>query len=109
MADKVFNTRLINKHDTETNWLKATGFIPKQGEIIVYDVDDNYTYERFKIGDGVSNVNDLPFTMQAITNAEIDAICGDNPYVFDELIDINTGKQYSLYVEDENLKMAEVK
>lgn len=108
MADKVFNTRLINKHDTEANWLKATGFIPKQGEIIVYDIDDNYTYERFKIGDGVSNVNDLPFTMQAITNAEIDAICGNLEFN-DTLTDEITGTSYKLYVSDGNLKMTEVK
>jgi hypothetical protein len=24
-------------------------------------VDNSYNYERFKIGDGVQNVNDLPF------------------------------------------------
>lgn len=61
MADKIFNARIVHKHDTETNWLKATNFTPKQGEIIVYDVDSTHTYERFKIGDGVTNVNSLPF------------------------------------------------
>ena len=63
MAEKILNTRLINKHDTEVNWLKATNFIPKQGEVIVYDVDENYPYERIKVGDGVCNVNELPFTV----------------------------------------------
>ena len=53
--------RIIHKHDIEENWDKATGFIPKQGEIIVYDIDDNYEYERIKIGDGETNVNNLPF------------------------------------------------
>lgn len=62
MAEKnINNVRIINKHDTEANWQKATGFTPKQGELIVYDVDTNYSYERIKIGDGVQNVNDLPF------------------------------------------------
>lgn len=62
MAEKkINNIRVINKHDIEANWIKATGFIPKQGELIVYDIDDNYSYERIKIGDGVHNVNDLPF------------------------------------------------
>lgn len=32
-----------------------------KGEIIVYDIDDNYAYERMKIGDGETNVNALPF------------------------------------------------
>lgn len=62
MVEKIMKTRIIHKHDTEENWNKATNFIPKQGEIIVYDVDAIHTYERFKIGDGVTNVNNLPFT-----------------------------------------------
>ena len=61
MSEKNFNTRIINKHDVEENWLKAVNFIPKQGEIIVYDIDKNYSYERMKIGDGISLVSDLPF------------------------------------------------
>ena len=62
MAEKnINNIRIINKHDTEANWLKATGFIPKQGELIVYDKDSTYNYERFKIGDGSTVVSSLPF------------------------------------------------
>ena len=61
MAEKNINARIIHKHDTEANWNLATNFTPKQGEIVVYDVDDTYTYERFKIGDGVINVTSLPF------------------------------------------------
>ena len=61
VAEKNLKARIVHKHDTETNWLLATGFTPKQGEIIVYDIDDTYSYERFKIGDGIRNVNELPF------------------------------------------------
>ena len=61
MAEKNLNSRIINKHDIEANWVKATNFIPKQGEIIVYDKDDNYNYPRVKIGDGVTTVVALPF------------------------------------------------
>ena len=62
MAEKkINNVRVINKHDTEANWLKATNFIPKQGELIVYDKDSTYNYERFKIGDGSTVVSSLPF------------------------------------------------
>lgn len=61
MNEKRLNARLVNKHDIQSNWKKAANFIPMQGEIICYDVDENYTYERFKIGDGITNVNDLPF------------------------------------------------
>ena len=61
MNEKMFNTRIINKHDIEANWNKAVNFIPIQGEIIVYDIDEIYNYERVKIGDGIRKVNDLPF------------------------------------------------
>ena len=54
-------SRIQQKHDIELNWKKAINFIPKQGEIIVYDKDENFSYERFKIGDGETKVNDLPF------------------------------------------------
>ena len=66
---KEFNARLILKHDTETNWLKATNFIPYLGELIVYDRDSNYSYERIKMGDGTTPVNDLPFIDSALANA----------------------------------------
>ena len=61
MSEKIFKGRLVQKHDTAGNWAKAISFVPKQGEIIIYDIDDSYDYERFKIGDGVTNVNDLKF------------------------------------------------
>jgi hypothetical protein len=61
MAIKHLLGRIIHKHDTEENWDKATGFIPQQGEIIVYDIDTTHEHERFKIGDGKTSVNNLPF------------------------------------------------
>ena len=59
--EKNMNTRIQHKHDSEANWNKAVNFIPIQGEIIVYDIDEIYNYERVKIGDGIRKVNDLPF------------------------------------------------
>ena len=76
MADKVLNSRIIHKHDTEVNWLKATNFIPKQGELIVYDIDDSHDYERFKIGDGVTNVAILPFVYEPVTIQDLEEIFG---------------------------------
>ncbi len=69
MSDKTFKSRIVHKHDTETNWNKATNFIPKQGEIIVYDKDSTYSYERFKIGDGSTKVTALPFADAHKANA----------------------------------------
>ena len=67
MPSKTFNTRVINKHDTEANWNKAVNFIPLKGEVIIYDVDSTYNYERIKIGDGVTDVISLPFSNNRIT------------------------------------------
>lgn len=72
MSEKFLNSRIIHKHDVESNWNKATNFIPKQGELIVYDKDSTYTYERFKIGDGVTNVNSLPFA----DDTKVDKVSG---------------------------------
>lgn len=66
MAEKRIFGRSIQKHDTEANWIKAVNFTPLAGEIIVYDIDDNYDYERFKIGDGETLINNLPFTLDII-------------------------------------------
>ena len=62
---KTLNARMVQKHDTETNWKKATNFIPKQAEIVIYDKDAAHDYIRLKIGDGTTAINALPFTTDA--------------------------------------------
>ena len=57
MANKTFQGRIVQKHDTEANWKKATNFVPLKGEIIVYD-----DLNKIKIGDGTTKVEDLAFT-----------------------------------------------
>lgn len=88
-------TRIVNKHDLEANWIKAVNFTPLSGELIIYDVevDSNgntlelpsgrtvpYTFQRLKIGDGVTNVNSLPFAMSwsALSSCEEEVlfVCG---------------------------------
>lgn len=61
-------SRVILKHDIEANWNKATTFVPKQGEIIIYDIDSNNSYERFKLGDGVTTAIELPFYQEQELN-----------------------------------------
>lgn len=58
--EKNIKARVVNKHDTEENWSKAS-FIPKKGETIIYDIDSTHTTQRMKIGDGVNTVSALPF------------------------------------------------
>lgn len=118
MAEKTLNARIQMKTDTEANWLNVTNFIPKKGEIIIYEADTTHNYQRVKIGNGTKKVNELPFVIDymtgststsagkaglvptpgaganlkylrgdgtwqdvsAITNAEIDEICGATIY-----------------------------
>ena len=59
--EKNMNTRVQHKHDIEANWNKALNFIPKAGEIIIYDIDENHNYPRIKVGDGVKIIANLKF------------------------------------------------
>ena len=68
---KQMNARVLQKNDLAENWEKASGFIPKLGEIIVYNADENNPIPRIKIGNGVDIVNDLPFVTTS-ADGEID-------------------------------------
>lgn len=72
--EKQIKSRIINKHDVEANWDKAVNFIPEKGEIIVYDIDSNYSYERFKLGDGVTTAINLPFYLEEELDAVLEKI-----------------------------------
>ena len=61
MADKNIYSRMQQKHDVQANWEKAVNFIPLIGEIVIYDVDAINLNPRFKIGDGITAINALPF------------------------------------------------
>lgn len=67
-TEKKINSRIQQKHDVAANWAKATNFIPKKGEIIIYDAEYNASGAetqavRFKIGDGSKTVSNLPFAV----------------------------------------------
>lgn len=57
----------IPKLETPEDWEKAKNFIPKKGQIIIYDgIKENDRYiqsPRIKIGDGIHKVSDLPFEL----------------------------------------------
>ena len=59
--DRKLNARIQHKIDTQENWEKAVNFIPLKGEWIFYDKDAENADIRLKIGDGETNVNELPF------------------------------------------------
>lgn len=53
--------QVIHKHDTSEHWNLAKNFIPKAGEVIIYD-DIN----KIKIGDGVRKLASLNFILNNI-------------------------------------------
>lgn len=56
MVTKTIKTRQQQKRGTSADWAKATNFVPKAGEIVVYT-----DLKKIKIGDGETNVSQLPF------------------------------------------------
>ena len=60
-VNKIYQSRVIQKHDTSASWKKATNFVPLKGEIIIYD-----DLNKIKIGNGGTVVNDLPFVTPTI-------------------------------------------
>lgn len=65
---KNIKTRIIHKHATAAVWDTKTSFVPLQAELIIYDADSTYNYERYKIGDGKTPVTQLPFVINPHTH-----------------------------------------
>ena len=64
MADNIVNARIQLKNDIEANWNNATNFVPRQGELIIYNAEigeNKCNFPRFKVGDGHTAVSSLPF------------------------------------------------
>lgn len=61
MTEKTLQTRIQNKHATESSWNSASDFIPKAGELIVYDTDTSHNKPRLKVGNGATAIGSLPF------------------------------------------------
>ena len=79
--EKRLKARVAHKHKTEAEWrldvydgevLREDAFVPLDGELIIFDPDPNsdQATKRFKFGDGVTNVIDLPFASSAGLNTE---------------------------------------
>ena len=61
MAEKSLQARIQNKIDLTANWEKATNFVPKKGEIIVYSDGGGTGIPKMKVGDGATKVGSLKF------------------------------------------------
>ena len=69
-------SRIQLKNDTEANWNKAgpkdnsLGFIPLQGEVIIYSTDGTHPFSRLKIGHNDTVVSNLPFIDAGTVNGK---------------------------------------
>ena len=102
---KTLKARVQHKHKTEANWLKdiysdvenqvfqTNVFRPLPGELIIYDRDENYNYERYKIGrqdpdeaegvglklhllEFVPDLTNISYAMQSWSEVEVDPTYG---------------------------------
>ena len=122
----MLDVRIRSKHDTTENWNNARGFIPMQGEIIIYDDYETKTYTveeygelvtktvnipNIKIGTGNAYVQDLAFVdqktreilMEHINNQEIHTTLQEKLFWNNKL---NTDDSYDILhgeLEDETL------
>ena len=70
------NARISQLHATEAEWSKFNQWIPKAGELVVYDPDEVCSYTRLKIGDGVHTLNRLSFIVDAVISQQLCQIDG---------------------------------
>ena len=86
------DSRIKLKRDTTSNWNRARGFIPLQGELIIYDDYQTTTKEingrtetfyvaGVKIGDGRAYVQDLPFVDEELRSKVMAHINNPNVHV----------------------------
>lgn len=61
MSEKQISARTQQKIDLTANWAKATNFVPKKGEIIVYSDGGGTGIPKIKVGDGTTKVGSLKF------------------------------------------------
>ena len=73
LSGQKYNLKSVPFHATEAEWNGSLkNYVPKQGEIVVYDIDDLNNFERIKVGDGLTEVGRLPFYLAS----EIDYVMG---------------------------------
>ena len=91
--------RIKHKIGTPDEWSQATNFSPLKGELVVYN---DATNPRMKIGDGETNVNDLPFINNAFVTVDLDGAGDGEDFTPDDNLVINAetlgGKPASSYM-----------
>ena len=102
MASNTIKTRIQLKCDTEANWNKSvlvseggvekttgTSFVPRKGEVIIYEADDTHPFSRLKVGDGIHSAPQLPFSGSGTAEKVNHTLTfGNGTYVYDGSADV---------------------
>lgn len=100
------NARIKNKRDTTENWNSAVGFIPLDGEIIIYT--DYKTIEEdgvvkyipgIKIGTGNAYVQDLAFIDDELRDSLLRCIDSVASEIMKRIEDNYVSKNDPIYIE----------
>lgn len=78
------NTRIQVKRDTTENWNNARGFIPLQGEVVVYTDYETKTYTVEEYGETITKTVEIPNIKVGTGNAYVQ----DLPFVDEKTRDI---------------------
>ena len=70
IQDKEYKLKSVPFHGTAAEW-EVSDYIPKLGEIIIYDAETANESAKIKIGDGVSFARNLPFENEANKSVDI--------------------------------------
>lgn len=77
---QIIATKIKQNRNFESAW-KTSNYTPIEGELIVFEAEktldgtildnsvtdrEHYTFPRIKVGDGVTNVMDLPFASSGV-------------------------------------------
>lgn len=122
MAEKEILSRVQFMHDVEANWLsKKPNFIPKSGEIVIYDREDlemdgalpplpsertsRYSSSRYIVGDGITPLKDLSFSVSNVFTEEektklstIETGANSSPIVVGDSVNSIVGKNHDSIV-----------
>lgn len=88
---KKIKGKIVFKHETAADW-EVSNYVPSEGEKILYDPDDSYSYTRTKFGDGKTLVKYLPFSPGLATEQQNGLFSSEDKISLEQLKSINIEK-----------------
>ena len=83
----MFQARIKSKHDTTENWNNAHGFVPMDGEIIIYDDYQTKTWTVEEYGETVTKTVNIPAVKIGTGNAYVQDLAFVSDDIRDKLLE----------------------